>query len=116
MLAACEKDDISLVLLVQDFPTGFPKVSCFLDSDDSFMVYRRFGTVFSRLLLAKQDEMSRMEATLTGMDKTDEANGNGEYLMSHALDDDRESIPRAWPESRKQLLVKMEKKALEYGM
>lgn len=80
------------------------------------MVYRRFGSVYSRLLLRKQDEMSRIEATLQGMDKTDENDGHGNYLMSHSLDDDREDIPSAWPESRTKLMDKLEKKALDYGI
>lgn len=106
---------IPFIRLVQDFPKGFPKLSCFLDSDDAFMVYRRFGCVFSRLLLCKQDEISRIEATLQAMDKTDTDAGHGQYLMSHKLDEDRDSIPSAWPESRTKLMAKLEKKALDYG-
>ena len=94
---------------------GFPKLSCFLDSDDAFMIYRRFGGVFSRLLLCKQDEIGRIEATLKAMDRTDADEGNGQYLMSHKLDEDRDNIPIAWPESRKQLMETLEKKALDYG-
>ena len=94
---------------------GFPKLSCFLDSDDAFMVYRRFGYVFSRLLTCKQDEIGRIEATLKAMDQTDAAEGNGRFLMSHKLDEDRVDIPLGWSESRKQLMEKLEKKALEYG-
>ena len=81
------------------------------------MLYRRFGTVYSRLLLSKQDEMSRMEALLNGMDKQDEAEGNERYLKSCTLDAERETTPDAWRGvSRVQLLEKLEKKALEYGM
>ena len=102
---------------VEDYPWGFPKISCFLDSDDAFMVYRRFGVVYSRLLLSKQDEMSRLEARLLAMDRTDLALENGHYLMSRPLDVEREEIPEAWEgQSRVQLLEKMEKVALEYGM
>lgn len=79
------------------------------------MVYRRFGSVYSRLILRKQDEMSRIEATLQGMDKTDEADDHGEYLKSHTVDENRESTPTAWPESRTELMNKLEKKALDYG-
>ena len=79
------------------------------------MVYRKFRTVFSRLLLTKQDELSRMEALLNGMDKMDDANGNGRYLKSITRDAGRESNPPEWPETRLQLLERMEKKALEYG-
>jgi hypothetical protein len=80
------------------------------------MLYRRFGTVFSRLLLNKQDEISRIEATLYGMDKMDEAQQNGQFLMSRALDVDRDGVPEAWRgETRPLLMDRLEKKTLEYG-
>ena len=102
---------------VEDYPPGFPKISCFLDSDDAFMVYRRFGSVYSRLLLSKQDELGRMEALLLAMDRTDLADGNGNYLKSRPLDVARERIPEEWEGvSRVALLERMEKVALEYGM
>ena len=110
------QDCSSLPSSVEDYPKGFPQISCFLDSDDAFMVYRRFGCVYSRLLLSKQDEMSKMEAQLLTMDKTDQADNNGRYLMSRSLDVDREEIPQWWDgQSRCQLLGKLEKLALEYG-
>ena len=59
--------------------------------------------------------MSRIEALLQGMDKTDEADGHMEYLNSHTVDENRERIPAAWPESRTDLMDKLEKKALDYG-
>ena len=80
------------------------------------MVYRRFGSVYSRLLLSKQDEMSKMEATLLAWDRTDDADDNGDYLMSRPLDVEREEIPELWKGlSRVKLLEKLEKLALEYG-
>ena len=105
-----------LNLQVEDFPRGFPKLACFLDSDDAFMVYRRFGSVFSRLLLNKQDEIRTLEAELEAMDKTDRVSGNGNYLMSRTLDVDREHLPDAFNgRSRPQLIEELEKKAMEYG-
>ena len=78
------------------------------------MVYRRFGSVFARLLLNKQDEISRMEASLLRMDKADRAQGNDQYIMSRIDDVNRESTP--WSgESRTELLANLERKTLEYG-
>lgn len=80
------------------------------------MVYRRFGSVYSRLLLSKQDELGRMEAMLLGMDQMDMADGKRKYLMSRPLDVERAQIPEAWDGvSRVELLQRMEKVALEYG-
>ncbi|KAM0799441.1 hypothetical protein BDR22DRAFT_822431 [Usnea florida] len=102
---------------VQDYPVGFPQMSRFFDSDDSFMIYRRFGTVYSRLILSKQDEMTRMEDQLLGMDRTDRDNNNERYLRSRQFDVKRgNDIPAAWKgESRVQLIKRLEKKALEYA-
>ncbi|KAL8792870.1 MAG: hypothetical protein Q9195_004512 [Heterodermia aff. obscurata] len=59
-----------------EYPKGFPRLACFLDSDDAFMTYRRFGLVFSRLLLNKQDEIQELEGTLLAMDNSDLGEGN----------------------------------------
>ena len=115
MQGLCPVHGCALKSIVENFPRGFPKLARFLDSDDNFMVYRRFGTVCSRLLLHKQDEISKMEGVLHSMDKTDERAKNEKYLMSHTLDDGRDSIPEFWPESRPQLMEKLEKKIVEYG-
>ncbi|KAL8949759.1 MAG: hypothetical protein Q9222_004158 [Ikaeria aurantiellina] len=101
---------------VEEYPIGFPRLSCFLDSDDAFMVYKRFGITFSRLLLHKQDEIRRMEADLRGMDKLDVRNGHGNFLMSTYEDGrrDQETIPACWSTTRPQLLQRLETKVLEY--
>ena len=79
------------------------------------MLYRRFGTVFSRLLLNKQDEMREMEEVLLVMDKIDDVPENSVYLKSRTEDVQRQNIPNGLLESRPQLMEKLEKKALEYG-
>lgn len=53
---------------------------------------------------------------LEAMDKTDLAEGNEKYLMSHKEDDNRESFPKAWgQESRTKLMDQLEEKALQFG-
>ena len=101
---------------MEDYPRGFPKLAHFLDSDDAFMVYRRFGTVFSRLLLYKQDEISRKEETLQAMDRYDSnRNDNHKYLMSRVVDVERGDPPKEWPQSRLELIKDLERLCLEYG-
>ncbi|KAI4236950.1 MAG: hypothetical protein L6R40_006002 [Gallowayella cf. fulva] len=99
---------------LETFPVGFPRVACFLDSDDSFMLFKRFGIVFSRLLLNKQDEIREMEDELQGMDKTYEANGCEEYLRSRN-EGDRKTITSSWTRTRPELLEKLETKILQYS-
>lgn len=77
------------------------------------MVYRRFGCVFSRLLLNKQDELGELENVLREMDQNDASNGRGRCLKSRTIDNARPAHNR--PEPRQKLLGRMEKKAIEYS-
>ncbi|KAL8966149.1 MAG: hypothetical protein Q9197_006146, partial [Variospora fuerteventurae] len=100
---------------LEDFPKGFPRLACFLESDDSFMVYRRFGIVFSRLLLNKQDEIRKLEAKLHAMDRTDDVPIIGsKYLMSQDKRDPQH-LPEGFVETRPLLLEALEGKLLEYS-
>lgn len=81
------------------------------------MLFKRFGIVFSRLLLNKQDEIRQMEDELQGMDRMDNTVlANKAYLLSRDEDVKRErsSIPACWSQTRPQLLEKLETKILEY--
>ncbi|KAF2470786.1 uncharacterized protein BDR25DRAFT_32466 [Lindgomyces ingoldianus] len=53
---------------VNDSPKGYPNLAAFLDSDEGFTIYRRFGYLQSRLLLHKQEELRRLEKRLDRMD------------------------------------------------
>ncbi|KAI4194210.1 MAG: hypothetical protein LQ350_007909 [Teloschistes chrysophthalmus] len=100
-----------------NYPKGFPQLSTFQDSDDAFPIYRRFGTLFSRLLLTKQDEIRRMECELEAMDRTDHANGDIEYLRTTVEDERREDpLPAGWPQGgRRKLLGRLERGLVEYA-
>ncbi|KAF7880403.1 uncharacterized protein EAF02_007249 [Botrytis sinoallii] len=52
---------------------SYRSLSIFLDSDENFKIYRRFGYLHSRLLLRKQDEIRRLEMELDELDDLDEA-------------------------------------------
>jgi hypothetical protein len=52
------------VSIVNDHARGYPNLAAFLDSDESFAVYRRFGYLQSRLLLRKQEELRTLEEDL----------------------------------------------------
>ena len=100
---------------VEDYPEGFPRISSYLDSDDSFMIYRRFGMIFSRLLLNKQDELATMEADLKRMDDRDALDPEGEQcLRSRTLDIATKGSSNK-KGSRQELLKLMEEKAVQYS-
>lgn len=105
----------NLTIAVKDSPRGYPRMAAFLDSDDCFSVYRRFGFLHARLLLHKQDELRVLEEDLRDMDDRDAGKkATKDFLMSRAKDDLRRDLPENL--KRKTLLAEIEKKTLEYGM
>lgn len=75
---------------------GYPKLAAYLDSDDQFSVYWRFGYLHSRLLLHKQDELRGLEDRLQILDNLD-LNGDEDSrlcLKSRDEDDQRDGRPR----------------------
>ena len=56
---------------MDEFPRGYPNLAIFNDSDEKFMIYRRFGYLQSRLILVKQDELRLLEQKLDAVDKAD---------------------------------------------
>lgn len=78
-------------------------MAAFLDSDENFMMYRRFGWCQSRLLLRKQKEIAGMEKDLEFQDISfrDEETREGRKEIS---------------DYREELLSKLEAKLTEYSI
>ena len=111
-------DLVALVLtpsLVENYPSGYPRVAAFIDSDENFMIYRRFGVLHSRIILQKQDELREIEESLVSLDNQDYLGSEQarECLKSRSKDERRTDSGEQG--SRRLLLEKAEKKALEYG-
>lgn len=87
-----------------------------MDSDDNFGIYRRFGFLYSRVLLSKQDELRRLEDALDAMDKRDAktSDKSRKCLKSQTKDFARTSTDGS--QTRKDLLVIVEGKLHEYGL
>ena len=106
-----------LINLVERCEDGYPYVAAFLDSDENFMLYRRFGYLHSRLLLRKQDKLRKLEAELDEFDEED-ANGTLQQrrlLMSRDCD---EAADRREPEgtrTRTMILDDIEENLAKYG-
>jgi len=109
-----QKDEFNVQKL-EDFPLGYPRVSRFLDSDDSFMIYRRFGTLQARLLLRKQDQLRKLEDQLKAMDAFDDESEAGRQCLASRMKDEAMQPEYEGGETRDQLLDRIEKKHLEYG-
>lgn len=65
-------------------------MATFLDSDENFMIYRRFGYLHSRMLLRLQDKLRTLESRLDENDNDDEDSGDQTQklcLMSRGKDE-----------------------------
>lgn len=91
-------------MTVQACPNGYPRLAAFLDSDENFMVFRRFGFIQARLLLDKQNELQNLEEQLEEEDSRTPQRflHNGEVGSQE-------------PSERKKLLRNIETKFNEYG-
>ncbi|KAI9766006.1 MAG: hypothetical protein M1840_007013 [Geoglossum simile] len=90
---------------VDDEPLGYPRLAAFIDSDPNFMICRCFGTLHTRLLLYRQDELATLETRLARLDSEDSLTEDGlRRLASRDLDE----------EVRQDLIDEIEKKLKAY--
>jgi hypothetical protein len=107
----------SLYVLVKDKHRGYHSLSTFLDSDENFMLYRRFGYLHSRMLLRKQDELRKLEAELDEYDEVD-SEGTPEQRRLLTSRDSDEAADRREPKgsrTRTIILNEIEEKLDKYG-
>ena len=89
-------------------------LAAFLDSDDNFMVYRRFGYLQARLLLEKQEQLRRLEEDLDILDGQEKER----WKDAHARDNPLKSLKDGKKDKageRRVLMRKIEKKFRDYG-
>ncbi len=92
---------------MEECPAGYPRLAVFLDSDENFMLYRRFGFLQARVLLYKQDELRELEEKLDKMDRRD-SKTRPKKLKSRERDD-------AENEDRRKLIQNIAKAFQEYS-
>ncbi|OCK95286.1 uncharacterized protein K441DRAFT_658679 [Cenococcum geophilum 1.58] len=56
---------------IDSYAEGYPQFAAFVNSDDNFRVYRRFGTLRNRILLHRQQELAKLEERLNEIDGVD---------------------------------------------
>lgn len=81
-------------------------MAAFLDSDENFMMYRRFGWIQSRLLLKKQSEISDLEKDLEVQDG---------FLADGEEVEEGQELVEEQSDYKNELLKKLEVKFGEYG-
>lgn len=95
---------------VDDHPEGYPQLAAFINSDENFLMCRRFGFLHSRVLLYRQDELSEMEMELIDMDNEDKRE-DPLRLRSRKKDDADDQ-----PSSRRSLIQTIDEKLKAYGI
>ena len=86
-------------------------MAAFLESSDSFGIYRKFGHSHARLLIDHESSLTKIEEELLELDKIDEA---GDEATAWRL---KNRKYKQGPDTRKRdLQEKLEKELLVYGM
>jgi hypothetical protein len=80
------------LVVVEDYPNGYPQYSALIASHDSFYICRRFSTLRARLLLLKQDKISVLERKLEAIDRKDAKDNDLLRLGSIRCDDNEERL------------------------
>ena len=86
-------------------------MTAFINSDDSFLIARKYGFLRTRLLLYHQDELSVLEKGLLALDDDDKKDRKL-ALQSRKHDEETDDDPE---DSRKALMRKIADKLKEYG-
>ena len=86
-------------------------MAAFINSDDNFLIARKYGFLRSRLLLYHQDELSALEKGLLALDNDDKEKREL-ALQSRQHDEETDEDPET---SRKALMKKIADKLKEYG-
>lgn len=102
---------LSDCMLVDDHPQGYPQLAAFVNSDENFLVARKYGFLRSRVLLYRQDELSVLEKDLIALDDDDKEKREL-ALRSRKHDEETDKDPIY---SRKVLIQKIDDKLKEYG-
>lgn len=95
---------------VEDYPQGWPRLAAFLNSDDNFTIFRKFGQSHCRLLIQLQAEITELEQDLLQLDKSDSKEGSGTL---HRLK--RVSYLGGEDMVQKDKLNQLRKKLVDYG-
>ncbi|MCJ1378890.1 hypothetical protein MMC17_001989 [Xylographa soralifera] len=99
--------DDTIVPKVDKFPTGYPKLAAWIDSDPNYAEYRQYKYLRNRCLLYLQDKLAVLERRLSRLDE-DDALEDSLVLKSRERDDEQ-SLPR-----RADLLAEVKNTIHEY--
>lgn len=106
--------------VVDECPMGYSRLATFLSSDRSFMQYRGFGSLRSRMLLAQQYDIEILEKELDTIDLWDASEGTASKLRCKDRDDRyscKSDMPANFPHprTRPEILIDLKEQLMCYG-
>jgi hypothetical protein len=93
---------------VDAHPNGYPRLAAILNSDENFLICRKYGVLHSRVLLYRQDELRELEKELYIMDQVESRKDGGITLQSRAREE-RNGV------DRRDLIERIDNKLKEYS-
>lgn len=97
-----------ICVLVGSYRVGYPHWAAYQNSDPSFRIYKRFGTLRNRIILYRQQEIAQLEEELNRLDEEDHQSNNGK---TQSLLWDKEEVDS----KRMKLIDQIEEKLKNYG-
>jgi hypothetical protein len=94
---------------VDKFPIGWPQLAAFMNSDDVFTNFRRFGRLSIRILLHCQNDLTALEEKIDALDVDDATNPTMKFRLWG-----REGY-HGWDDTQRKLIDEARTKYLEYG-
>lgn len=107
---------IKFVLVEDDFQEGIPQLAYLLDSNDSFCLHRRFGSITSRILILKEMELDQLYKKMKKLDDMDAREATSTNTKQRLRSLSPYGNVRNWNNEQKDLLSESETKVNSYCM
>lgn len=93
---------------MEEFERGIPRLAAYLDSNESFCIFQRFGPYAARILLHREIELSQLVEELNKLDAEDAAKPEMIYRLTSA------EYYEGMDNTQRKLLLQIETKIGEY--
>lgn len=94
---------------MDDYIEGLPQLSAFINSDDTFANFRRFGLLSARILVQLQIDLTELEKKLHEIDAADAASPTMKFRLNGY-----ENF-NGWNTEQSELVSKIREKWCQYG-
>jgi hypothetical protein len=107
----CGRQADKILVIVDNYPEGYPQLAAFMNSDESFAIFRKFGQTNCRVMIHLQSEIAALEKELEELDRSDARDGSS---TSYRLVSTEHRA--GWDTRQKDILQQLEEKLPVYCM